>query len=174
VFEVKTDFSVLERFRSKIPTLAPKLVAEVSKQTLYFVSDIQKNQMSGRRGGIYLNVDTGHLRRSWFSRTTMTAEGITTTAFTNVPYARIHQEGGVIHRRARTQTLSFRGGRFVSPSAKAFGSKAQGQSQMRVNTRPGEIRIPKRLFITEEFDRQMPERYERAVLKVIVQELKNG
>lgn len=168
------NFSALEMLKSKLPTLVPKLVSEVSRQTLYFVSHVQKTQMSGRRGGIYLNVDTGHLRRSWFSRTTMTSEGITTTAYTNVPYARIHQEGGVIQRRARAQTLSFRKGRFVSPSAKAFQSRAQGQSQMRVNVRPGEIRMPKRLFITEEYERQMPERYEKAVLKVIVQELKNG
>lgn len=168
------NFGALERLKSKLPTLVPKLVAEVSRQTLYFVGDIQKNQMSGRRGGIYLNVDTGHLRRSWFSRTTMSEEGITTTAFTNVPYARIHQNGGVIQRPARQQTLSFRKGRFVSPSSKAFQSKAQGQSQMRVSQRPGEIRIPKRLFIEEEFQRQMPLRYEKAVLKTILRAFKNG
>lgn len=170
VLEVKTNFSALEMFKAKLPTLVPKLVAEVSRQTLYFVSDIQRNQMSGRRAGIYLNVDTGHLRRSWFSETRITADGIFTRAYTNVPYARIHQHGGVIHRPARAQTLSFRRGRFVSPSSKAFQSKAQGQSQMRVNSKPGEIKIPKRLFIEEEFMRQMPDRYEKAVLKVITQE----
>jgi phage gpG-like protein len=145
VFEVKTNFSALEMFRDKLPTLVPKLVAEVSRQTLYFVSDIQRNQMSGRRGEIYLNVGTGHLRRSWFAQTRIDGEGIYTRAFTNVPYARIHQKGGVIRRS-----------KFVSPS----GS--------------GGINIPKRLFIEEEFTRQMPARYEKAVLKVMTQEFKNG
>lgn len=166
------NFSALEKLKSQLPELVPKLVSEVSRQTLYFVSDIQRNQMSGRRGNIYLNVDTGHLRRSWFSETRMTGDGITTRAFTNVPYARIHQKGGIIHRPARQQTLSFQRGRFASPSAKAFRTRAQGQSQQRVNVRPGEIRIPKRLFIEEEFERQMPMRYERAVLKVMTEFLK--
>lgn len=167
MFEVKMDFAVLEKLKKQLPTLVPKLVAEVSRQTLFFVSDIQRNQMSGRRGGVYLNVDTGNLRRSWFARTHVDGKGIATRAFTNVPYARIHQYGGVIRRQARTQILSFRKGRFVSPSARAF-SRAQGQYQQKANIGEGVTRIPKRLFIEEEFDRQMPVRYEKAVLKTIL------
>ena len=80
----------------------------------------------------------------------------------------------MIRRQARQQVLSFRRGRFVSPSQKSFQSRAQGQSQQRVNISGGATRIPKRLFITEEFERQMPERYRKAVIKVISRELKNG
>lgn len=174
MLEVKTNFSVLEKWKDRLPRLIPALVSEVSRQTLYFVSDIQRNQMSGRKGGDYLNVDTGNLRRSWFSETRITGDGIFTRAFTNVKYAAIHQYGGIIRRQARAQTLSFRKGRFVSPSAKAFQTKAQGQSQQRVKIRDGVTRIPKRLFIEEEFMRQMPVRYEKAVLKTIVQEMGRG
>jgi phage gpG-like protein len=89
--------------------------------------------MTGRRGNIYLNVDTGNLRRSWFSRTTIGTDGITTRAFTNVRYAAVHQYGA----------------KFTTPSGR-------------------QVRIPKRLFITEEFERQMPVRYEKAVLKTML------
>lgn len=167
------DFSALDRLRARLPQVIPRLVSEVSRQTMFFVSDIQRNQMSGRRGGIYLNVDTGHLRRSWFSQTRIDGGGITTRAFTNVPYARIHQTGGVIRRQARQQVLSFRRGRFVSPSARAF-SRPQGQFQQRVSIGDGVARIPKRLFIEEEFERQMPQRYEKAVLKTLVEAFRRG
>lgn len=170
-FTVKVDFSALKKIEAMAKELAPKLLAEVSRQTLYFVSDIQRNQMSGRRGSIYLNIGKKHggtLRGSWFSETKADATGITTRAFTRVKYAAIHQHGGVIHMPPRQSILSFRAGRgeFVSPSKKAF-QRGSGQYQQKVSVGGHDIRIPKRLFIEEEFMRQMPDRYERAVLKVI-------
>lgn len=172
--EVKANFSAkaLERIRAAVGTsgdVGRPLLNAISRQTLYFIGSIQKNQMSGRRGGIYLNVDTGHLRRSWFPRTWVEGGQIHTKAFTNVPYAAIHQYGGVIHRQARQSILSFNGrrGRFVSPSRKAFQSKATGQRQMKVTTGAHDIRIPKRLFIIEQFESEMPGRYRKAIMDVI-------
>lgn len=163
--EVKIDFQALKMMDKLSAQFATRLMGEVSKQTLYFISSIQKNQMSGRKGGIYLNVDTGNLRRSWFPDTRINDGVITTRAMTNVKYAAIHEHGGTIRRKARESILSFRRGRvgFVRPS--------QAHSQQKVKISEGQTVIPKRLFIKEQFDREMPERYQKAVLKVI-EELK--
>lgn len=151
------------------------LLDAVSRQTLYFIGSIQRNQMSGRRGGLYLNVDTGNLRRSWFPETKVVGGDIITKAYTNVKYAAIHEYGGVIHRKARVAVLSFsKRGRFTSPSAKAFQSKAQGQRQQKTDIGAHAIRIPKRLMINEQWNREMPGRYEKAVLDVIRKVVSGG
>jgi phage gpG-like protein len=163
--EVKINFDAVKLIDKMSAQFATRLVGEVSKQTLYFISSIQKNQMSGRRGGVYLNVDTGNLRRSWFPETHMKDGMITTRAWTNVKYAAIHEHGGTVRRKARESVLSFRRGRagFVRPS--------KAQFQQKVSISEGQSIIPKRLFIREQFDREMPERYQKAVIKVI-EELK--
>lgn len=158
---VKMDFSGADKFGKMAEQFGMRLAEEVSRQTLYFISDIQRNQMTGRKGGIYLNVDTGNLRRSWFPETKFQVGEITTRAWTDVKYAAIHQYGGTIKRQSRQAILSFRRGRggFVKPS--------KAQFQQKVTLSAGEARIPKRLFILEQFDREMPERYKKACLKVL-------
>lgn len=168
MLEIKVKFEALKRLESAMDKLVPKLVMEVNKQTLYFVSDIQRNQMSGRRGNIYLNVDTGNLRRSWFSETKMENMEIATRAYTNVKYAAIHQQGGRVRRKARKSILSFRRsrGRFVNPS--------QAHYQQESTIGEHDSIIPKRLFVTEEFERQMPMRYEKAFVKAVVEAFRDG
>ena len=158
---VSMDFSGADKFGRMAEQFGMRLAAEVSRQTLYFISAIQRNQMTGRKGGVYLNVDTGNLRRSWFPETKFENGRITTRAFTDVKYAAIHQYGGTIKRQERAAILSFRRGRagFVKPGKAHF--------QQKVTMGAGEIRIPKRLFILEQFDREMPERYKKACLKVL-------
>ncbi len=175
--EFKTDFSDAVLFRAMQDMLAgsgqAELMQAVNQQTLYFIGTVQRQQMSGQSGDRYLNVRTGNLRRSWFAKTSVIAGALKTEAYTNVKYAAIHEYGGVIHRPARQAVLSFRKGRFVSPSRRAFESKAQGQSQQKVNVKGHDVHMKKRLFVVEEFEKQMPERYRKAIT-VAIQKVIHG
>lgn len=164
---VTMDFGEADRFGKMAEQFGRRLMEEVSRQTLYFISSIQKNQMTGRKGEIYLNVDTGNLRRSWFPETRFRDGVITTKAMTNVKYAAIHQYGGTIKRPARQAILSFGRGRagFVKPSKAKY--------QQKVGISEGVTNIPKRLFVIEQFEREMPERYKNACIKVL-ESFKNG
>lgn len=166
---VSTHDDGSEFFRSVMAKMGEPLAEEMNRQTLYFIGKIQREQMSGRNGNIHLNVQTGNLRRSWFPKTTIESGGIITRATTNVKYAAIHQYGGVIHRQARQSVLSFHGkrGRFVSPSKKSFSAKPSGQRQQKVHIGSHDIHMPKRLFILEDFAKDMPARYQKAIQKVI-------
>lgn len=158
--------AVLQKIMERIGS---PLAQELNRETLYFIGRIQNEQMSGRHGNIGLNVDTGNLRRSWFMKTSRESGGFVTSAYTSVKYAAIHQYGGTVHIPARESVLSFGGrrGRFVSPSKKAFINGAKGQRQQKVHIRGHDIHIPKRLFVIEAFEKEMPARYLAAVQKVI-------
>lgn len=74
--------------------LRTKLEAEVQRQSLYFIGHIQRTQMTGRKGNIYLNVQTGTLRRSWFAETGHTSDGLVfTRVYSTTKYAAFHEYG---------------------------------------------------------------------------------
>jgi phage gpG-like protein len=90
---VTVDFAAKLQVQKMTQELPLRLMAEVNRQTLFFIGNIQRTQMTGRKGNIYLNVQSGTLRRSWFPETTMENGVIRTRAYTDVKYARAHQYG---------------------------------------------------------------------------------
>lgn len=158
-----------EYFKSKfnIEALRQKFQIAVSVQADDFIGDIQSKQMSGRQGDRYLNVRTGHLRRGWFGVTGYDGDNLQTVVFTDVPYAAIHQYGGVIHQQSRSSIVTFGGkrGRFVKPSeSKTF---TQHQRQQKVNIGQRTSHIPKRLYVVEEFQKQWGGRMKNALVNVL-------
>jgi len=139
---VTVNFEAKKKWDKIAQDFPLRLLAEVNRQTLYFIGTIQRNQMSGRKGNIYLNRQSGTLVSSWFPDTKMGNGVIKTKAYAkNVKYAAIHQYGGTIRR----------------------GSRPSGQG---MKSPSGAFHMPKRLFIVESFEREMPGRYAKAVEKV--------
>jgi phage gpG-like protein len=143
--QVKINFEAKLKLDRMVQELPKRILTEVNRETLNFIRRIQREQMTGRKGDIYLNVQTGHLRNSWLPETRFENGQLITRAFTRVKYAAIHQYGGRAGSRARQ---SFAEGRaqFTSPSGRV---------------------IPKRLFIIEQFEREMPAKYQRALEKAM-------
>lgn len=138
---VKTkNFDVFARMRT---AAGVPMVEVIQKETAFFVSRMQKNQMTGRPG---LNVQGGQFRGSWFPETTIESGQIKTRAFSEHPGARIHQYGGVIVPR-RGRFLRFKIG------ARVIFSKR--------------VVIPKRLSVVETYQVEMPDRYKNAMARVL-------
>jgi phage gpG-like protein len=93
-----------------------------------------------RNEGRAILVKTGRLRRAVNSSLKQASFDRIAFSVSGVPYAKIHNEGGVIHRRARTGILSFgKGGGFVNHKKAHF--------QQKVNVGEHDIVMPQRRFM---------------------------
>ena len=101
----------------------------LNRAELFFIGDIQKNQMTGHfgpGGTLGTRVVTGMLRRNWFQKTIIINKKIKALVWTTTPYAPLHEEGGLVRKTS------------------AFGKP----------TRPYWVHYTKRLHIGEAWDTQ--------------------
>lgn len=125
--------------RTKKKEAAKSLRDGIVEGMRLFEGQIIKKQMTGRPG---LKRRTGNLARSWFIKE---KKGLRTYAIalgTRTVYARIHQFGGII-RAKREKFLTFK-----------IGKKQWVKKK--------EVKIPKRLWILEEFERVGPDILKKA------------
>lgn len=91
--ELKTVNGITPFLKNIRTGLLQKLMQEIQRQNIYFISDIVRHQMSGRRGSIYANVRTGTLRRSWFADTGIDKSQLTSRVYSTVKYANYLERG---------------------------------------------------------------------------------
>lgn len=82
-------------------------------------------------------IKSGRLRRSW--RAVKNVPALNTTVTTDVPYAKIHNEGGTINHAARQQVLHFNKNRFSKVRSAKYAQK--------VNVGAHVTRMPQRRMI---------------------------
>lgn len=89
-----------------------RLLADVTRLTIALQAKVKAEKLTGQ----VLHVRTGRLRRSINTRIRETSTSVVGQVGTNVPYARVHEYGGVVtvreHVRAVTQVF----GRPVAPT----------------------------------------------------------
>ena len=113
--EIKGDEAAIARFETLPPKLRASLKKKISYLTLYLENYIKTEKLSGQ----VLNVVTGRLRRSIFSRvvdTDTTVEGSVSSSG-DVKYARIHEFGfdGDETVRAHTREIKTAFGHAIAP-----------------------------------------------------------
>ena len=133
-----------------------------ARQGLYvgmeaFKGTIQRDQMSGRKFADFgLKAPTGTLRRSWrVSKRQYGEYDFVVKLATDTKYARIHQYGGVIRHPGGTPYWMRPTGMTFTFCPLSKGKLANGgydkiASRVRL-TKPHNIRMPKRLYIMEEY-----------------------
>lgn len=113
--EIQGDEAVLSRFDKLPPKLRASLYRKVSYLTLQLENHVKTQKLSGQ----VLNVVTGRLRRSIFSKVTQTATEVTGSVSSSgdVKYAAIHEFGfdGDETVRAHTRTVKQAFGRTIAP-----------------------------------------------------------
>lgn len=155
--QLQLDFSEIRNLFRKGDTRFLREVKRAWQRAgMFFISDIVKNQMSGRVAPNYgLNIVHGQLRRSWYPFTEIQSGDVVSKIQTDSPYARPHQYGSTIMHPARQRILTFRrtrsGVRFTKDKLVTSAGKRRNQFQKSVTTGAYEIKIPKRLYIIERF-----------------------
>lgn len=105
------------------------------------------NMLSGRKQPNYgLNVRTGQLRRSWRMYTQQMTNDVVVGLATSAIYARIHQYGGTVQNPGGQPYFIGKDGKAVFVSKDILGPNTHFKL-----TKPHPIKIPKRLYIYEEF-----------------------
>lgn len=154
-------------YKSNIKEIVNKLDAKDKRATIaaqkglvigleFFKSKIIKEQMTGRKFNLGLNVKTGNARRSWFIRTRYEANGFIATLLhstlsDSTAYLAVHQFGATI-RPKKKEWLHFK----------------IGDNWIKTKS----VRIPKRLYVIEDFKESGLKILSRKVLKSIIKEFK--
>jgi phage gpG-like protein len=136
-----------------IVRLKPQLIDALGVEALKFIDD--NFRMQGFQGTTLepwpqrkgkdkgkarkILVLTGTLRRSFVQHNSADH----TTISTDVPYAQVHNEGGVITRGTRTAILSHR----EKNGRRVFAKAKQATSQVKATTYAHSFKMPKRQFI---------------------------
>jgi hypothetical protein len=147
----KSDSKKLESLLKK---KGPELIAIIErkwvKSSFEFIKYITVSQMSGRPG---LKRKSGALARSWYPLVgRREGNDLAARVITDSPYAKIHQNGGVIQRRARPQmNVEFKTSK---RGIHRFAKEGKGNTKKHVSIGEYSIRIPKRLHVTESFEDQ--------------------
>jgi hypothetical protein len=118
------------------------------KSSFEFIKFITLTQMSGRPG---LKRKSGALARSWYPLVgRREGNDLSARVITDSPYAKIHQDGGTIHRKARTQmNVEFKTSK---RGIHRFAKEGKGTTKKHVSVGEYTITIPKRLHVKEAFD----------------------
>ena len=106
-----------------------KVVAGIKSQVTSLAITIQGYVKNSKLTGQVLHVRTDRLRRSITFKVTAEGTLVSGVVGTNVVYARIHEFGGVIKRKARTQILRFRtnkNGNYMHQSDLSMGPHQSG------------------------------------------------
>jgi phage gpG-like protein len=107
------------------------------------LSTWQPRKRSERGKSRAILVKSGRLRRSLRSKR---FGSLAVKIMTDVPYARIHNDGGLIEREFDRKILSFTsGGRFAKTKTRKNRKEVSYQQQVTINAHS--IRMPKRQFI---------------------------
>jgi phage gpG-like protein len=137
--EVKGDQAIIAHLDALPAKLRASLVRKISYLTLYLENYIKTQKLSGQ----VLNVVTGRLRRSIFSRVTDTGNSVegSVSSSGDVKYAAIHEFGfnGEERVRAHTRQIKEAFGRAITPKT----------VHVREFTR--EMHMPERSFIRSAF-----------------------
>lgn len=100
-----------------------------------------------KRAGRAILVKSGDLRRS-IRRENLNKMKLSVTIATDLPYARIHNEGGVINKSERAATINFK---IKKDGTSRFTKQKKANFQQDVTIGAHSINIPKRQFIGGSF-----------------------
>lgn len=138
---------VAERFKASFPGMldamgndAVNFVLDNFKKQGFQGAGFQpwaKRKNNKYRKGAAILIKSGRLRRSW--RTTKNVSALNTKISTDVPYARIHNEGGEINHPARKQVLHF--------NKKGFSKVSRAKFAQKVNVGAHITKMPQRQMI---------------------------
>jgi hypothetical protein len=155
--QIELDFAEIRALFTRKDARFLRLVQSAWQRAgMFFIGKIVKEQMSGRvQPNFGLNVQHGQLRRSWYPLTEIQNHDVRTRIQTDSPYARPHQYGATIKHPARARVLTFRktrkGNRFAKDKKVTHAGRIRKLTQKVVSVGSYEIKIPKRLYVIEEF-----------------------
>ena len=115
---------------------------------------VQENSI-GKVSGEVLNHQTGQLARNIKALKAAILMGMTAwkvaVSLLRVPYARIHEYGGIIHHPGSDKLQAWRG----APDASRFGERISGMVFTR-RTRPHDIPMPERSYLRSALAEETP------------------
>lgn len=131
----------------------------------------RKNEVSGfgvaskSKGGRAILVQSGDLLRSIQRKTSFST--LSTTISTDLPYAAMHNNGEIIHRRAHKRTAK-RGS--LSPRSGRGGGRKRTMSGKRHNVKGSTFKMPKREFIGNSvvLDRKIEKIIEKEIMSLFI------
>lgn len=154
VVTIEGDKNVIAKFQRLTPTLAAAIYKEIQSLTLRLQRKVVQDHLSGPTGPNSLSRQSGALARSVFKRVEQTSTGVTGWVgySADVPYAAIHEFGGIIHHPGGTPYFLDK-----NTGQAVFVSKSSPGADKLPVTKPHDIPIPERAPLRTAFNEMYPE-----------------